>query len=247
MKRSFLVLSGTLFSLLIGIAAASAQDREVRTIKAGVLNGKAVSLPKPEYPAEAKKDNAEGAISVTVAIDEEGNVISATASEWQAVPKFNADGTMAAQPAHPLLREAAEKAAMGAKFPPTLLNGQGVKVTGEIIYNFVGPGEGSGANVPKIIDEGLLNGKATSLPAPVYPPAAKAVRAGGAVTILVVLDEQGSVISATAISGHPLLRAAATEAVAKATFSPTLYSGQPIKISGMVVYNFVAGTKPEDK
>lgn len=92
---------------------------------------------------------------------------------------------------------------------------------------------------PKTVSGGVLNGKATSLPRPAYPPAARAVRASGAVSVQVLISESGSVISANAVSGHPLLRAAAEGAARGARFSPTLLSGQPVKVSGVITYNFV--------
>ncbi|MGE3466868.1 MAG: TonB family protein [Pyrinomonadaceae bacterium] len=92
---------------------------------------------------------------------------------------------------------------------------------------------------PKTVSGGVLNGKATSLPKPAYPAAAKAVRAGGSVSVQVLISESGSVISASAVSGHPLLRAAAARAARGARFSPTLLSGQPVKVSGVITYNFV--------
>ena len=93
--------------------------------------------------------------------------------------------------------------------------------------------------VPKTVSGGVLNGKATSLPKPAYPPAARAVRAGGSVAVQVLIDESGRVVSASAVSGHPLLRAAAVSAAQGARFSPTLLSGQPVKVSGVITYNFV--------
>ena len=92
---------------------------------------------------------------------------------------------------------------------------------------------------PKTVSGGVLNGKAVSLPKPAYPAAAKAVRAGGAVSVQVLISESGSVISASAVSGHPLLKAAAEGAARGARFSPTLLSGQPVKVSGVITYNFV--------
>jgi protein TonB len=94
--------------------------------------------------------------------------------------------------------------------------------------------------VPKQISGGVLNGKAISLPKPPYPPAAKAVRAAGSVSVQVLIDENGGVVSASAVSGHPLLRAAAVAAARGARFSPTKLSGQPVKVSGVITYNFVA-------
>ena len=93
--------------------------------------------------------------------------------------------------------------------------------------------------VPKTVSGGVLNGKATSFPKPAYPPAAKAVRAGGAVSVQVLISESGGVISASAVSGHPLLKAAAEQAARGARFSPTLLSGQAVKVSGVITYNFV--------
>ena len=91
----------------------------------------------------------------------------------------------------------------------------------------------------KKISGGVLNGKATNLVQPTYPSAAKAVRASGAVNVQVTIDEKGNVISASAVSGHPLLRASAAAAARESKFSPTLLSGKPVKVTGVVVYNFV--------
>ena len=99
-------------------------------------------------------------------------------------------------------------------------------------------------DAPKQISGGVLNGKATSLPKPAYPAAANAVNAEGAVSVQVLIDEQGNVISASAVSGHPLLRPAAVEAAEQATFSPTRLSGNPVKVSGVIVYNFVGTLTP---
>ncbi|HMQ05039.1 MAG TPA: energy transducer TonB [Pyrinomonadaceae bacterium] len=92
------------------------------------------------------------------------------------------------------------------------------------------------------ISGGVLNGKAVSLPKPAYPPAARAVNAEGAVSVQVLIGEDGRVESASAVSGHPLLRAAAVEAAKGAVFAPTLLSGTPVKVSGVIVYNFVGVT-----
>ena len=93
--------------------------------------------------------------------------------------------------------------------------------------------------VPKTVSGGVVNSKATNLVKPTYPPAARAVKAAGAVNVQVTISESGSVISASAVSGHPLLRAAAESAARSSKFSPTLLSGQPVKVTGVIVYNFV--------
>jgi protein TonB len=96
----------------------------------------------------------------------------------------------------------------------------------------------------KVIAGGGLNGKAISLVIPPYPPAAGAARASGAVNVQVTVDEGGNVISASAVSGHALLRGAAESAARASKFSPTILSGQPVKVTGVVVYYF---TVPEPK
>ena len=90
-----------------------------------------------------------------------------------------------------------------------------------------------------VVSGGVLNGKAISKPQPAYPPIAKAARASGTVTVQILVDESGRVVSASAVSGHPLLQQAAVAAARNARFSPTLLSGQPVKVSGVITYNFV--------
>ena len=82
---------------------------------------------------------------------------------------------------------------------------------------------------------GVLNGKAISKPAPPYPAIA---RAAGTVTVQVTVDEGGRVTSAQAVGGHPLLRAAAESAARQARLTPTLLSGTPVKVTGVLTYNF---------
>ncbi|HVG31598.1 MAG TPA: TonB family protein [Pyrinomonadaceae bacterium] len=89
------------------------------------------------------------------------------------------------------------------------------------------------------ISGGVLNGKAISLPKPQYPAIARTARASGQVTVQVTIDENGSVISARAVGGHPLLQAAAVAAARGARFSPTKLSGQPVKVTGVITYNFL--------
>jgi protein TonB len=60
------------------------------------------------------------------------------------------------------------------------------------------------------------------------------------VTVEITVDETGKVIAAHAVSGHPLLQAAAVAAARQASFKPTRLNGEPVKVSGALVYNFVA-------
>jgi len=89
------------------------------TIKGGVLNGKAISLPKPPFPKDAREIGASGQVSVKVVIDEEGNVATAQVVSGNEV-----------------FYVVAEQAAMNAKFSPTLLSGKPARIEGVIVYNF---------------------------------------------------------------------------------------------------------------
>lgn len=100
----------------------------------------------------------------------------------------------------------------------------------------IGFAESSG----KTIQGGVLNGKAASLPPPEFPEIAKRAHASGSVTVEITIDETGNVISAHAISGHPLLQAAAVTAARQASFTPTRLSGEPVKVAGLLIYNFAA-------
>ena len=91
------------------------------TRKADVVNGRAISLPRPAYPPPARADRAAGMVFVAVLIDEEGKVIEAK--------------TVCGGP--PLLLEAAKFAARAAKFTPTTVDGKPKQVDGVITYNFV--------------------------------------------------------------------------------------------------------------
>jgi TonB family protein len=89
------------------------------------------------------------------------------------------------------------------------------------------------------ITEGFETGHAIEIPQPAYPPIARAAHASGTVDVSVIIGFEGDVIAAAAISGHPLLQAAAVGAARKARFTPMKYKGEPVKVTGIIQYNFV--------
>lgn len=91
-----------------------------RPVNAGILNSRAVNLPKPAYPQMAKQMRAVGQVAVQVLLDEAGNVTSAKATS----------GNL-------LLRAPAEAAARQSKFNPVLVNSQPVPASGIVLYNFI--------------------------------------------------------------------------------------------------------------
>jgi TonB family protein len=94
-----------------------------------------------------------------------------------------------------------------------------------------------------IIQGGVLDGKAISKPQPVYPTVIAAKAPAGTVVVKIIVNETGKVVSAYAMSGHPLLQEAAMAAAFQAQFTPTRLSGQPVKVSGFITYNFVPPTQ----
>lgn len=107
-------------------------------------------------------------------------------------------------------------------------------------YTLRGP-SGIGTNGPRDgISGGVLNGRAITLPRPEYPAVAREAKASGSVTVEVTIDEEGNVVAARSVSGHPLLQAAAVNAARQAKFSPTKLSGQAVKVNGVLVYTFAA-------
>jgi TonB family protein len=96
---------------------------------------------------------------------------------------------------------------------------------------------------------GVVNGKATSLPKPLYPEEARKLRISGIVSVEVLIDESGNVISAKATKGvdNLSLMTAAENAAMQAKFSPTTLGGKPVKVSGIITYNFVDKNGYEDE
>ena len=85
----------------------------------------------------------------------------------------------------------------------------------------------------------MLTSKAVALPQPAYPMMAKQMRIQGLVSVQILVDEQGKVISAQVVSGSPALSTAAKDAATRARFTPTMLNGQPVKVQGIINYNFV--------
>jgi TonB family protein len=96
------------------------------------------------------------------------------------------------------------------------------------------------SELPKIIRKagGVLQGNATQRIEPVYPLQAQAAGVGGQVILEVIVDEEGKPISVRTVFGHPLLRDAAVEAAYGWAWPPTTLSGVPIKVIGMLTFNF---------
>ena len=85
---------------------------------------------------------------------------------------------------------------------------------------------------------GVLNGRAVKLVKPSYPAEAHKAGASGEVKVQIVFDEDGKVIWARAITGHPLLHPVCEDAARQSTFPPLKVEGRPERVTGVLVYNF---------
>ncbi len=97
------------------------------------------------------------------------------------------------------------------------------------------PNQKPDPNQKRPISGGMLNGKAIYLPLPEVP----AGEATGVVLVQILIDEQGSVVEARALSGPQHLHVPAVNAARLARFSPTLMMGEPVRVSGTLSYSFV--------
>jgi protein TonB len=233
---AFVGISLLVAGILYAPAYLDAQDLELTTLVAPVPVP--AQANEPEKQQEAKPQNKDQNVDVR-------KELIADVSESRVAPK--------------------EISAKASDIPPVrrgVTTIQGNESSNAAVPINAGPGTGSGIGTGptkvNIADEpppppepkptpprapisgGVLNGKAISLPKPAYPPIARQAHASGTVVVQVTIDENGSVISAHAVSGHPLLQAVAVAAARGARFSPTKLSGQPVKVTGVITYNFVA-------
>ena len=88
------------------------------------------------------------------------------------------------------------------------------------------------------MDVGSLLAYATKQTPPIYPPAAKSIRATGVVKVEVTVDEKGDVAAVEKTSGPSLLQNAAKDAIKKWRFKPFVRDGQPVRAIGFVNFNF---------
>jgi TonB family protein len=207
---------------------------------------KLISSADLVMPEEAVAAGIDGQLAIAVSIDKTG---AAKRVEILAGPAWPC-GT---SPKRELekVRDAIRDNILASKFAPAYRDGK--PQAAELFLSFaigkaheelqrrknlIDPSTGT-SDRPAIMQSGVLAGRALRLPKPDYPASARYSRAAGAVTVWVLYDEQGKVEKAGAINGHPQLQDAARDAACNARFSPTMLKGQPIKVAGVITYNFM--------
>jgi TonB family protein len=205
-----------------------------------------IKQPRPSAVKDASRTGIYGDVLIRVAVDAKGNVTSA---EFDSGPGWACP--VVTNAAVNAFRASARAAALKAKFRPALHSGSPVASTSTLRYLFAERKKSSNGKTTRLMivgtankaeggpnaSRGVLNSAAIVLAKPVYPRLARANGVSGSVSVQVIIDEDGTVLSAEP-TGHPLLNPAAHTAACDSKFSPTLLSGKPVKVSGIITYNF---------
>src|SRR5689334_7421508 len=243
-KGSFILATALIYGVLIvafGIAGVllydahlSEQELELTTLVAPV------PVPQQQKEPEQKQEVKPQKVEQNVDVRKE---LVAAVDESRLPPKEISAKASDVPPVRRGVTTVIGSSDSNASAPMPAGPGAGTVVTAPAKVNIADepPPPASTPTPPRApISGGVLNGKAINLPKPGYPPIARAAHAAGTVVVQVLIDENGNVVSAKAVSGHPLLQAVAVAAARQARFSPTKLSGQPVKVTGVIQYNFVA-------
>ena len=199
-----------------GIIVYNFPPTERKCIDKGVVNSLASYLPFPTETLEANKACVGGKVEVALLIDSaKGKVIFAKAISG-----------------NELLRKSSEETALEAKFNPAIIDGANVFVRGKLVYEFA---------QPKCINVAPLNEKALSMPKPEVKGIIRSKYLRGAntqtVVVRVIVNANGDVSFAEAVSGHPLLRPACEASARQAKFPPTTDAPSNKKqLYGILIY-----------
>lgn len=187
-------------------------DSLAKCLNVGVVNKKALKVPKPSVNLSPPK--TEAIIAVQIVVDMNGKVTAARAFSG-----------------HPLVRSVFEKAARQAEFSPTFINGPPVRVRALLVYKFKLDGS---------VDTDVERDDKDVIKTPVnlfQPPSLSCnCRFGSAnpkVVVMTEIDEQGNVSKAEVVSGHPVLRPASKQAALSSKFLPL-----NIKSKLFIIYSF---------
>lgn len=232
------------FTLVVFFISASAYTIAQTVPDTGA---KLVQMPAFTLSDEAEAAGIEGRVYLAVDVDSMGAVKKAEVIAGPAWP-------CGSNPRKQLstVRDGVRKNILAARFSPAVKNG---KPTDTQVQVSVAVGKAyveelkrqeevkkafdQSEKSPRIVEGGVINGRAISLPAPAYPYAARSMRAGGTVAVEITVSETGKVIKAGAVNGHRELQSAARNAACKAMFTPTVLEGATVRVNGIVTYNFL--------
>ena len=208
--------------VLILSVASVAQDRGIEF------------LAGPEFNLSEKAEAAgiDGTLTVSFEVDRTGNVKDVDILAGPIWPCDSSPGSVIKE-----VREAVKQNILASKFSPATKNGKPINAEATldfaigIAYKEALKGK-QGGKSRWVVDVTTLGEKALKLPAPLN------TGIPGVVTVRVLIGESGDVLSAGAIRGRLNLHAASRMAACEARFPPTIVDGKPIKVTGLITYEF---------
>jgi hypothetical protein len=198
-----------------------------------------LSAPEFVVSEEAVAAGIDGTFKAALAIDETGVVTGVTIYGGPAWP------CNAPEPSElDAVRSAVRQHLMSVRFTPAMKNGK--PRAAEVTLDFaIGEAfkraveiekvKDSTAGAARVVKAGVVNGRALRLVKP------QSTGITGVVTIQVLIDEDGNVTKAGVSGGHRYLVARARQAACESKFSPTFLDGEPVKVTGVIMYNFRRG------
>jgi TonB family protein len=237
MKSSQTFLAVISFLLLLAFANGAAAQM-VPDQRASLLSSQPFQLPDSAVSA-----GVDGNVKVGFTIDSAGKAKSVEILAGPAWPC----GVPKPKKEIAEVLELVKKNIEASRFSPATKNQKPIAVEAEMMYSIGDAYEAAlrkrqaekDGLAGKTIKAGTINGRSISLPKPYFPSKAASSWLSGSVKIEVLIDTEGNVIQAGAVDGFEVFQESAREAACRAKFSPTLVDGQPVNVSGSIVYNFV--------
>jgi outer membrane biosynthesis protein TonB len=216
-------------------------DRAIAQDSAQGSDARVISSPQFRLPQNAQDAGVDGKIKLTFTVDKNGEAKGFTVLSGPAWPC----GTKPSKEIDDAL-DAVKENIRATRFSPALKSGKPVSsdvtmtfLIGQAYDAWLKKRDAEKNGFGKLLQAGIINGKALSLPIPNIPAAGVSLKISSTVYVDVLIDEEGNVIRAGATSGVFSFQEAARSAACRAKFSPTTQNGTPIKVAGMITYNFV--------
>jgi periplasmic protein TonB len=96
------------------------------------------------------------------------------------------------------------------------------------------PGVVKPPETPVLVGGDVQAAKLIKRVVPVYPRQASQFRISGTVHLLGIIAKDGTIQRLQVLSGHPLLRQAALDAVSQWVYRPTILNGQPVEVEAPI-------------
>lgn len=243
---TIVLIAGFIFSLFSQNIALASDSLEISTLVAPVP-----TEPKPEPEPEAKPERSTASSEVKLA-ERTDNIRRMEENPTEIPDKVNVEKTdVKARPNNVFkisdrnFDPVGQVSGTGRSSDDGKVSGTGIKNEPTVVESDDKEEEAAPPPIKPKVEKnappkslGVINGKATNLVTPAYPASAKSMGIKGVVKVQVLIDENGNVISAAAVEGHPLLRGNAVNAARSSKFSPTYLSNEKIKVTGVIIYNF---------